>query len=224
MPKESRLKIGDRFGRLVILAFFQRFGRKFARVQCDCGMVKEVLACNLGRCTNSCGCLRIQMTKARCIIHGATDTRLYGIWQSMHQRCEKEYSGRYGSYGARGIKVCREWATFTGFQQWALQNGYAEHLTIERIDNRKGYYPQNCRWATLSEQAQHKRLRKDNTTGFVGVHFIRATGRFRARVAIEGQSHHVGYFNTAKEAAFARDLFVKTHGYEHATLNSATEL
>lgn len=223
MPRKSSLKIGSRFGRLVILGFFHRQGRKFAEVRCDCGVVKEVMACNLGRCTNSCGCLRSQRTKAYFTLHGATDSRLYQIWSSMRQRCEKEYSERYASYGARGIKVCQEWQTFTGFQRWAFQSGYAEHLTIERIDNRKDYCSENCRWATCSEQAQHKRKRKDNTTGFIGVTIVQETGRFRARANVRGQAHHIGYFDTAEEAAFARDQFVKTHGYVHATLNSLTE-
>ena len=219
MPRKSKLNVGDRFGRLIIVAFTCRHGRKFALVQCDCGVVKEVEASNLGRHTNSCGCLRVDVTKERSTIHGATDSRLYQIWQTMRQRCEKTYSGRYSTYGQRGIKVCREWWTFAGFKQWALQNEYKEHLTIERIDNRKGYYSFNCRWATRSEQAQHKRKRKDNTTGFIGVYLTKETGRFRARF----RGEHIGYFSTAKEAAFARDQYALTHGYQHVTLNSLPE-
>ena len=98
-------------------------------------------------------------------------TRLNNIYKSMKSRCYCPTNTNYKDYGGRGITVCGEWLdsdkkTHTGwkaFKEWALQNGYAENMTIDRINNNKGYSPDNCRWVSMKVQANNKRNNRNIT-------------------------------------------------------------
>lgn len=88
--------------------------------------------------------------------HGFSKTKLYKIWLNMKSRCYNKTATRYERYGGRGIFVCDEWKNnFMNFYNWACNNGYIEGLSIERIDINDGYYPQNCKWITKSEQSKN---------------------------------------------------------------------
>ena len=87
----------------------------------------------------------------------------------MKQRCENKNCKEYKNYGARGIYVSEEFASFISFKDWALSSGYADDLSIDRINNDKGYSPENCRWVNSSVQNSNQRIKKSNTSGFVGV-------------------------------------------------------
>lgn len=99
------------------------------------------------------------------ITHGlyATNKRLFSIWQSMKSRCENPNRVKYKDYGGRGIKVCAEWMNAENFVRWALQNGYAEGLQLDRIDNDGNYCPENCRFVTPKENSRNRRNTKSLT-------------------------------------------------------------
>lgn len=145
---------GQRFGKLEVLSFSHiEHGNTCFKCKCDCGNYTIVPSARLvNGSTRSCGCLLGQ----HMVKHGDSRTRLYGIWNGMKSRCYYPKNNRYHRYGARGITVCDEWKDdFAAFRDWALDNGYRDDLTIDRIDNDKGYYPDNCRWVTLKKQANN---------------------------------------------------------------------
>ena len=87
--------------------------------------------------------------------HGPTNTRLYSIWTDMKHRCYDQNQKAYKNYGGKGIVICDEWKEdFKAFYDWAMANGYAEGLTIDRIDPSKSYDPSNCQWLTRSENTK----------------------------------------------------------------------
>lgn len=172
---------GQRFGRLLVLErhYPSPTGHALWRCRCDCTGVVTVGSHALrSGGTQSCGCLRREVTAARSTKHGLATrsgrTPTYTAWQNMRRRCRPDHP-RYADWGGRGITVCGRWLDdYAAFL--ADMGEKPPGLTLERRDNSKGYSPGNCYWASPAVQAMNKRSTKLTPIMIERVKALSATG------------------------------------------------
>lgn len=205
----SETLIGKRYGLLLVLleSKIQKKNAKrhYALCKCDCGTIKRVRIDSLkaGRVV-SCGC-------KRGTIHGMRNTRFYGIWDNMNQRCGNPNATGFEYYGGRGLVVCEKWKSFLGFKE-DMYESYEAHAaehgekntSIDRINNDDGYHIDNCRWATNSKQSRNQRVGSNNSTGYRGVSINSAKGKYFASIELDGQRKSLGYYDELIDAVKAR--------------------
>ena len=160
--------------------------------------------------TKSCGCVNFSKK------HGLGTNKFYQTWYGMLQRCTNPNHKAYKDYGARGITVCEEWQDVTNFVVWA-ESTYpnTEGMSLDRIDNAKGYSPDNCRWADRLTQALNRRKMRTNTSGFVGVYWDISKNKWTAKVGSNNKLINIGSFKTKEEAAQARDNYIIENNLPH---------
>ena len=162
MPAIVKLD-GQIFGRLTVLwrdTTSKKRGVQYV-CECTCGTRKSISGEHLRRgATKSCGCLNSETTAARNKLakrsHGMAESPEYQAWHAMKQRCLCQNDPAYPRYGARGINICPTWQeSFEKFYEDIGQRPSSKH-SLDRIDNSRGYWPENVRWATAKEQCRNR--------------------------------------------------------------------
>lgn len=193
---------GQRFGRLTAIEYVGKNENNLAMWKCKCDCGNEIIANgktlrNGGR--RSCGCLLAK--------HGLSHDKVYKVLINIKSRCANENNPTYKYYGLRGIGICEEWADkehgYENFVKWALENGYEDGLTIDRIDVNKGYEPSNCRWVDRSVQGFNRRI-TPSKLGVRGVRFDNRYNSYSASIMKNQKYIYLGSFKTIEDAIKAR--------------------
>ena len=160
--------------------------------------------------TKSCGCQKGGIT------HGRSNSRFYKTWTDMIRRCTNHKATGYKNYGARGITVCDEWLDVTNFVAWCEETypnikGYS----LDRIDNDKGYSPDNCTWSSRTMQNINQRMKVTNTSGYNGIIWNKKNSNWKAVIGINTKKVYLGYFNSVQEAVQARNIYIIENNLPH---------
>lgn len=217
---KEKIKVGERYGLYTVVEILEeksKSGKSLALCQCECGSLKKVIISNLlNGNSKSCGCRVQRNFVSKMTTHNKSNTRLYRIYSCMKTRCYNKNRDDYKFYGGRGIKVCQEWIdNFMNFYNWAVNNGYSENLTIDRIDCDKDYTPQNCRWVDFSIQNANKKVDNRSFSGYKGITWNKQNEKWRVRISYKNKLNSVGCYENLSEAIIARNEYIKKNKLPH---------
>lgn len=185
---------GQRFGRYTAIYRNGESSSRSAlwRCRCDCGTEADVVGSQLrlGR-AQSCGCLARELLGNRVRTHGLSKTREYQIWRAMVNRCTKAYDRLWGRYGGRGIRVCGAWLdSFETFIRDMGPRPSTRH-SLDRVDNDGPYSPENCRWATWTEQARNRRNTKLDAVTATQIRWLCSDGGMKQKTVAAAFGLHL---------------------------------
>lgn len=149
-------RTGKKYGYWTAISFYDREkSRTRWLCRCICGAEKIVISATLtnGR-SISCGCIGFKLRSLKIKKHGMAGTKTYKSWHSMHQRCQGK--GGHEAYVNNGITVCERWSSIENFVEDMGERPIGKSL--DRIDGTKGYFKENCRWATHKEQMNNRNV------------------------------------------------------------------
>ena len=162
--------------------------------------------------TRSCGCL----IGKSIITHGLSLNKFYKTWNDMIRRCTNHKATGYKNYGGRGITVCDEWTDVVVFVAWCeATHPNVVGVTLDRIDNDKGYSPDNCTWSSRTIQNINQRMKSNNTSGYNGIIWNKKNSNWKAVIGINTKKVYLGYFDSKEEAVQTRDNYIIENNLPH---------